>query len=252
MGVGLCPTPYFLVGTMNKHIICHIHCLDHPSVLKILNNLVKHDSVFTGEKIATVTRVSTEIYVYDSVVSILKNLGYEVIVVDNDLELRETSRFFDIALPALLKKTKEGVLFYCHSKGVIYHPQSKDGMVTSLWTDVLWEYTLAKQDQFPFEDDSLYAFGTCRVDTKGFLPDLIGENFCFVGTFFWIKLSKLVGKKFKPTSKFYLEALPGLICELSESYAQGPDLTPLDSPYEIETWNKRGIYYGFPNKNSAD
>jgi len=248
MGVGLCPTPYFLVA-MKKHIICHIHCLDHPSVFKIVDKLVKYNIVFTGEKIATITKVSTEIYVFNSVSSILKKLGYEVIVVGNDQEFREASRFFDTALPALISKTSDGVLFYCHSKGVIYHPQSKDGKVTSLWTDVLYHYTLENQHLFPFEDDSYSTFGTCRVSKQGFLPDEINEKFCYVGTFFWIKLSKLVNKKFNPHTKFYLEGLPGLVCDLEESYNQGPELTPLEGPYEIETWNKRGIYYGFPNQN---
>ena len=84
---------------------------------------------------------------------------------------------------------------------------------------------------------------------KGFLPDEINENFCYVGTFFWIRLDKLVDKIFDPNSKFYLEGLPGLVCELSESYNHGPELTPLEGPYELETWNKKGIYNGFPNKN---
>ena len=92
-------------------------------------------------------------------------------------------------------------------------------------------------------------FVTCRVSTQGFLPDEINEKFCYVGTFFWIRLSKLVDKNFNPHTKFYLEGLPGLVCDLEESYNQGPELTPLEGPYEIETWNKRGIYYGFPNQN---
>lgn len=237
---------------MKKHIICHIHCLDHPSVFKIVEKLVANDSVFTGEKIATITNVSTEPYIFNSVTSILKKLGYDILVVPNDLEFRESSRFFDTALPHLLSKTSDGILFYCHSKGVIYHPDSKDGLVTSLWTDVLYHYTLDTQHLFPFDDSKYNTFGTCRVDKKGFLPDRINENFCYVGTFFWIRLSKLVKKVFKPHSKFYLEGLPGLVCDLEESYNQGPELTPLDGPYEIETWNKRGIYYGFPNKSSTN
>lgn len=234
---------------MKKHIISHIHCLDHPSVFKIVDNLVKYNHVFTGEKIATVTSVGTELYIYEAVSSILKKLGYTVIKVSNDQSLRETSRFFDIALPMLLEKTSDGVVYYCHSKGVIYHPDSKDGKVTSLWTDVLFHNTLHAQDKMPFENAQYNTFGSCRVSKKGFLPDEIGENFCYVGTFFWIRVSKLINKTFNPHSKFYLEGLPGLVCELSESYNQGPELTPSDGPYEIETWNKRGIYYGFPNQN---
>jgi hypothetical protein len=234
---------------MKKHIICHIHCLDHPSVFKIIDNLVKYNATFTGEKIATVTRIGTEPYIFDSVSSILKKLGYTIIVTNNDSLLRETSRFFDIALPSLLEKTSDGILYYCHSKGVIYHPESKDGLVTSLWTDVLLHYTLHNSNDYPFEDTTYSTFGTCRVPKKGFLPDEIGENFCYVGTFFWVRLNKLIGKTFSPHSKFYLEGLPGLVCELSESYNNGPELTPLEGPYEIETWNKKGIYYGFPNQN---
>lgn len=248
MGVGLCPTPYLLVA-MKKHIICHIHCLDHPSVFKLVDSLVRYDHIFTGEKIATVTSVGTEPYIYESVSSILKKLGYSIFKVDNDQVLRETSRFFDIALPALLSKTTDGMLYYCHSKGVIYHPESKDGLVTSLWTDVLLHYTLHDYANIPFEDATYSTFGSCRVIKKGFLPDKINEKFCYVGTFFWLRLNKLVNKEFNPHSKFFLEGLPGLVCEVNESYNNGPELTRLEGPYEIETWNKRGIYYGFPNQN---
>jgi hypothetical protein len=234
---------------MLKHIICHIHCLDHPSVFKIVDNLVRHDSLFDGYKIATITKVSTEVYVFELVSSILKKLGYEIFVVDNDLSLRETSKFFDLALPRLLSSVQKGLLYYCHSKGVIYHPNSQDGKVTSLWTDVLLHYTLANSSNFPFEDLKYSTFGTCRVSKKAFLPDNINENFCYVGTFFWVRVEKLAGKVFNPHSKFYLEGLPGLVCELEESYNTGPELSAAEGPYNLETWEKKGIYYGFPNKN---
>ena len=230
---------------MKKHIICHIHCLDHPSVFKIVDNLAKYISVFDGYKIATITKVETEVYIYNSVCSILKKLDFEVIDVDNDQDFRETSRFFDIALPRLLELTQEGILFYCHSKGVIYHPDSKDGKVTSLWTDVLWHYNLDQYAKFPFEDEKYSTFGSCIVRKKNFLPDDIDENFCFVGTFYWIKISKLLGIKFTPHSKFYLEGLPGIVCKESEAVNIGPELLATESPYEIKTWNKKGIYYGF-------
>ncbi len=237
---------------MLKHIICHIHCLDHPSVFKIIDRLVRHNNIFTGVKIATITKISTEIYVFNSVSSILKKLGYDVLEVSNDQDLRETSRFFDIALPHLLAKTSEGVLYYCHSKGVIYHPESIDGKVTGLWTDVLLHYTLDNADDLPLEDDAYDCFGTCIVPYSDFLPDEIGEAFTYVGTFYWLKLKTLIGKTFKPHSKFYLEGLPGLVCTLDRAYNVGPTLTPREGPYEIETWNKKGIYYGFPNENRTN
>ncbi len=234
---------------MLKHVICHIHCLDHPSVFKIVDRLVANDSLFTGIKIATITRVSTEIYVYNSISSILQKLGYEVLTVDNDQSLRETSKFFDIALPLLLSKTNEGLVYYCHSKGVIYHPDSKDGKVTSLWTDVLLHYTLDNANNLPLEDTSFDCFGTCMVSKANFLPDDIGEQFTYVGTFFWLRIDNLINKQFSPHSKFYLEGLPGLVCDIKKAYNVGPQLLPTEGPYEIETWNKKGIYYGFPNKN---
>ena len=246
MGVGLCPAPYLLC-IMKKHIICHIHCLDHPSVLKIVDKLVTYNSVFDGEKIATITKVSTELYVFNLVYSILHKLGFDVIEVTNDQTYRETSRFFDIALPRLLSKSQEGIVYYCHSKGVIYHPQSEDGKVTSLWTDILWHYTLERQQDLPFEDPRYSTFGSCIVRSADFLPDKIGERFCFVGTFFWIRLSRLLNKTFTPHSKFYLEGLPGLVCDATEAYNLGPELLTSEGPYNITTWNSKGIYYGFPN-----
>jgi hypothetical protein len=232
---------------MLKHVICHIHCLDHPSVFKIVDKLVSNDSLFDGYKIATITRVSTELYIFELVSSILKKLGYDVIEVANDQEFRESSKFFDIALPSLLSKTQEGILYYCHSKGVIYHPESADGLTTALWTDVMLHYTLERAQEFPFEDASYLTYGSCRVSKKGFLPDRINENFSYIGTFFWIKVEALVGKKFTPHSKFYLEGLPGLITDVSRSYNSGPEFLPNEGPYNIESWNKKGIYYGFPH-----
>jgi hypothetical protein len=245
MGVGLCPAPYFFA--MKKHIICHIHCLDHPSVLKIVKNLVKYNHIFDGKKIATITRIRKEAYIYTLVHNILTKLGFEVVEVDNDLKYRETTRFFDIALPRLLEEVNDGLLYYCHSKGVIYHPQSEDGKVTSLWTDVLWHYTLDQHELFPFDNLEYSTFGSCIVRTPNFLPEKIGEQFCYVGTFFWLRVEKLVGKHFEPHSKFYLEGLPGLVCDLKEAYNIGPELTPLEGPYNLETWNAKGIDYGFPN-----
>jgi hypothetical protein len=244
-GGGALPRPLFFI--MKKHIICHIHCLDHPSVLKIVKNLVKYNHIFDGEKIATITHVAKEFYVFSLVSNILTSLGFDIIEVENDQKYRETSRFFDIALPKLLAKTQEGTVFYCHSKGVIYHPESEDGKVTNLWTDVLWHYTLERFDSIPIDSEQFSTFGSCMVRSPNFLPDKIGENYCYVGTFFWIKLNKLVGKQFTPHSKFYLEGLPGLVSDSTEAFNLGPELTTTESPYNISTWNKKGIYYGFPN-----
>ncbi len=232
---------------MIKHNICHIHSLNHPSVYKIIYNLHKHNHLFDGEKLAKVTKVSPELQVYTLVVSILEKLGYDVITVENN-DKREVSHFFDISLPKLLSKTTEGILFYNHSKGVIYHPDSEDGKVTNLWTDVLYHYCLDQVDKLPFDNDKYKSFGTCKVSKKGFLPDKINENFTYVGTFFWIRLATLVGVEFKPHSKFYLEGLPGLVATSAEGFNIGPALLSSEGPYNLETWNKKGIHYGFPNQ----
>lgn len=226
---------------MLKHIICHIHTLNHPSVLKLVRVLVKYNSVFTGEKIATVTKITKEIEIYNRVCSILKKLGYTVFTVEND-ELRETKHFFSTSLPHLLSKTKEGILYYCHSKGITYHPDSEDGKATSVWTDTLLKYTLENYETIPFTNKKYKTFGSCRVAKKGFLPDDIGENYSYVGTFFWIRLESLLNKQFFPKSKFYLEGLPGLVSTLSESYNAGPVFLHGESPYKLEIWKKKGIY----------
>lgn len=226
---------------MLKHIICHIHTLDHPAVLKILETLVKHNNLFTGEKIATITKVNTEAQIHDLTKKILETLGFKVITVEND-ELRETAHFFNTSLPYLLSKSKEGVVYYCHSKGVTYHPESEDGIATSTWTDVLIHNTLTLVDSIPFANKKYKTFGSCRVSKKGFLPDNIGEAYSYVGTFYWIKLEALIGKTFKPTSKFYLEALPGLVSTVSESFNQGPTFLSGESPYKLEAWKKKGVY----------
>jgi hypothetical protein len=228
---------------MKKHIICHIHSLDHPSVFKILKALVNNDSLFTGEKIATITKVTKEIKVHDLVVSILTKLGYTVLVVAND-DMRETNHFFNTALPLLLSKSKDGVLCYCHSKGITYHPDSEDGQATALWTDVLIENVINQANKLPFDNVKYKTFGSCRIIKNNFLPGNLGEKFSYIGTFFWVRIELLVGKTFKPISKFYLEALPGLVATQSESFNQGPTFTSGDSPYKLESWAKRGINSG--------
>jgi len=231
---------------MLKHCICHIHCLDHPGVLKVIKALVKYNAIFTGKKIATVTRVVTELDIYERVSSILNKLGYEVITVDNN-PLRETGHFFEQSLPKLLKEHQSGMLYYCHSKGITYHPESDNGKASSIWTDVLLHYTLTQHAKLPFTNKKYSVYGSCLIDRKDYLPENIGERFSYAGTFFWLRLEKLTEKTFKPHSKFYLEGLPGLICDLSESFNAGPKIEEGESPYDLSFWNSKGITDGFFN-----
>ena len=234
---------------MLKHHICHIHCLDHPSVFKVVSYAAKYKNLFNGVKIATLIKVTPESDIYDRVYSILLKLGYEVITVQNT-PLREVGHFFNISLPLLLEKTNEGMLYYNHSKGVSYHPDSEDGKVTSLWTDVLYHYTLDCASKLPFEDNRYKTFGGCIIRHRNFLkPFNLGEDFSYLGTFFWIRVEDLINKNFKPESSlFYLEALPGLIAKSTQAFNIGPEFYKLESPYKLESWKKKGIEYGFPNK----
>lgn len=218
------------------HVICHIHALDHPAVLRILTALIKYNNKFTGEKIVTISKSTKELAVSELVTKILDKLNYKVFHVSNN-ELRETGHFFEVALPYLLSKTNEGILYYCHSKGISYHPDSEDGKVTALWTNVLLDNTLNNDIIF---DKKYNTWGSCIVKKKDFLPDNIGEMFSFVGTFWWIRLSKLKDKEFKPTSKFYLEGLPGLLCSLFEAKNYGPEFKSGESPYKASVWASKG------------
>lgn len=196
--------------------------------------LVDNNSVFTGEKIVTITKAEEE--VYKEVKSILEKLGYTIFTVENN-SLRETKHFFKTSLPALLEKTDSGVVYYCHSKGISYHPESEDGKASSLWTDVLLENTLYNVPSFAPKHST---WGSCRVIKKNFLPDNHNELFSYVGTFFWIRVEKLVDHNIEPHSKFTLEALPGLTCRIGESYNSGPSLKAGESPYYLDTWRKKG------------
>ena len=129
---------------MQKHIITHVHCLDHPAVYRLMKNLVDYDLIFDGHKIATITKSPKEPEIHSLVYQILTKLGYLIIEVTNDTQSRESSHFFNHSLPLLLSKTREGLLYYCHSKGIIYHPESEEGQATSVWTEVLTHYTLHK------------------------------------------------------------------------------------------------------------
>ncbi len=238
---------------MLKHHICHIHCLDHPSVFKVVSYASKYRALFNGVKIATLVKVTPEKDIYDRVYSILTKLGYEVITVQNS-SLREAGHFFNVSLPLLLEKTSEGLLYYSHSKGTSYHPDSEDGKATSLWTDVLYHYTLDQVSKFPFEDKKYKTFGSCIIKSKNFLkPFTLGEEYSYLGTFFWIRIEDLKDKEFTPeASVFYLEALPGLVSKVTQAYNLGPIFYKLESPYKLESWQKKGIEYGFPSKNDAN
>jgi hypothetical protein len=237
---------------MLKHHICHIQCLDHPSVYKVLHYANKYRKLFTGQKIATLVKVNSEIDIYNRVYSILTKLDYTIITVDNST-LREVEPFFAQSLPLLLSKTQEGVLFYNHSKGTSYHPDSEDGIATSLWTDVLYHYVLDNVDKFPFENVKYKTFGSCIIKAKNFLqPHDLEENYSYLGTFFWIRVEALLNKKFDfEKSLFYLEALPGLVSTTVQAYNIGPIFTKFESPYKLESWQKKGINYGFPDKSNA-
>jgi hypothetical protein len=224
-----------------KHCIIHIHCLDHPGVLKIIRALIARSKIFTGYKIATLSKSSRELKVFELVSSILTKLGFEVIEVENS-EMREVQHFFDISLPLLLSKADTGLLYYCHSKGVTYHPDSDDGKAVSVWTDTLLKHTLYEYIKMPLGLKKYSCFGSCLIPYPNFLPDEINEKFSYAGTFFWINLSKLKNIEFIYSSKFYLEGLPGLVCDISEAYNVGPIFSPTESPYKLSTWIEKGIY----------
>jgi len=238
---------------MLKHCICHIHCLDHPSVFKAVAYASKYRDLFTGVKIATLIKVTPEVDIYNRVYSILTKLGYEVITVHNN-SLREVGHFFYTSLPLLLSKTSEGVVFYNHSKGISYHPDSEDGIATSLWTDVLYHYNLDSAAKIPFQNPKYKTFGSCIIKTKNFLkPFNLGEEYSYLGTFFWVKVEALINKNFTPEeSVFYLEALPGLVSKVNEAHNMGPVFFPSESPYKIESWRRKGIEVGFPDKSNAN
>jgi len=235
---------------MLKHHICHIHCLDHPTVFKVLFYANKYSKLFTGVKIATITKVSTEIEVFNLVRSILEKLDYIVIEVTNNT-MREVGHFFEHSLPTLLKKTTDGFVFYNHSKGVSYHPESEDGIATSLWTDVLYYYSLDMYADMPFDDNNYTTFGSCIINKENFLyPFNLGEHFSYLGTFFWFNLSAAANKEFDyKSSIFYLEALPGLLCDSSRGFNLGPEFYYGESPYKLENWKSKGVDVDFSRKN---
>lgn len=221
---------------MKKHLICHIHCLDHPNVLKLVQTLKQYKSLF-DIKVATITEANKEVAVL--VKDILSGWGFKVFTVPNSA-LRETAPFFEVSLPYLLEHSNsQDLLYYCHSKGVTYYPLSETGKAVNMWTDLLIDKTLKEIDSIPFDDLRYSAFGTLKIG-KDFLPDELGENFSYVGTYFWIRINKLIGREFEYTkSKFYLEGLPGLIMGDEEGYSIPPTINRKDNPYHITTWSNK-------------
>lgn len=235
------------------HHICHIHCLDHPAALRVVKNAYKYSGLFTGIKVVTLTKVTPEREIHSLVQKTMEKLGYKVFTVENS-PLREVGHFFDTSLPYLLSNTTEGLLYYNHSKGVTYHPDSEDGKATSLWSDVLDYYNLEKSKTIPFKNSKYSTFGTCIIKQKNFLhPFTMGENFSYLGTNFWVRLEDLSKITFsEKKSLFYLEALPGLICNTSNAFNQGPEFKKAETPYKLKTWAEKGIHLGFPGKDKIN
>jgi len=186
-----------------------------------------------GLKIATVTNSDKDIC--DLVTQVLVNWGFKVFTVENS-PLRETAAFFEHSLPYLLEKAdSEDLLYYCHSKGVTYLPESETGKAVNIWTDLLIKKTL--EEPIPFEDKRYSAFGTLKIGGS-FLPDKLGEQFSYIGTYFWIRISKLISRTFDySVSKFYLESLPGQVMSFEEGYSIPPTITKKDNPYLLSTWS---------------
>lgn len=170
------------------NLIFHFHCADHEKVWYAISKLKQHISKFNGYKILTLSAPNDRFInniVFKKIVNEFNESKTFIIPVKNDLETRESSQFFQYAMPLLIELAKmpenKSYTFYGHSKGCT-HPQ-KDYAITC-WVNTLYKYNLDMFDELIKPNLLLnkYKFIGCL---KTQMNSGLGSKEHYAGTFFW-------------------------------------------------------------------
>lgn len=169
------------------NLIFHFHCIDHEKVHYAIAKLKQHISIFNGYKIFTLSSpndVFIDNIIFKKIIKTFNDNRTFFLPVKNDLETRESSHFFQYAMPLLIELSgmpeNKSYTFYGHSKGCT-RPQ-KDYAVTC-WVNTLYKYNLDMFDSLikPNLLINKYKFiGCLKVNSS-----TLGAKEHYAGTFFW-------------------------------------------------------------------
>ncbi len=171
------------------NLIFHFHCIDHEKIWYALDKLDEHIDKFTGVKIFTLSSPNNNFInnsIFEAIVNrFKKHKDTYFIPVINSLDTRETSHFFNYAMPLLIlladMPDKKSYTLYAHSKGCT--KEEKDYAITC-WVNTLYKYNLDLFDTVikPNLLLNYYKFIGCLKTKVG---SSLGAQYHYAGTFFW-------------------------------------------------------------------
>jgi len=202
---------------VKRNLLFHLYPKRQTHWAWHVEQLLLHEKAWNGRRII-VLAVDDWTSSEQEVRAALEPLRAEILVRQNDAELGETKYFIE-ALGMLESQDPDEATFYAHGKGV-----SRDGPmipVIKMWCRAMYELCLEQPVVIERILTRAAAVGAFRVQ----IPHS-GSNWCFAGTYFWLKHSVLFSRKWKDiaSGRYGVEGYPGrhLKYEESEALNQNP------------------------------
>lgn len=195
---------------MKRNLLFHLYPKRQTHWLWHVEQLLLHSKAWNGRRI--VVLVMDDWTVDEKVVcAALAPLGAEILLRQNDAELGETKHFIE-GLGMLESQDPDEATFYAHGKGV-----SRDGPdipAIMMWCRAMYELNLEQIGVIEGILARAAAVGAFRVQ----IPHS-GSNWCFAGTYFWLKHSTLFSRKWKDIAngRYGVEGYPGRHLKYEES-----------------------------------
>lgn len=234
---------------MIRHLLLHVHAVDHPSVYQLLANVKNDLHRFDGELLASITDGPATI----SIAMKLQSMGFSVFNMANNVG-REKDGFFGLTLPALFNRTREGIVLFAHSKGTSHDPGSSVYPFVKRWADVMWLHNVREYDRWIAPNiDKYKVFGTLRRFDEQ--PISVAKQYYhYSGAFYWMRLDGLAHNDWKKRvdlcnveivkypqhvrdqlNRYFTETFPSAMFPLEES-ASVMDVT--GDPYSPAFWSR--------------
>jgi hypothetical protein len=237
---------------LKRHLIYHCCPLKANDIWKRnLEQLARRWSVFDGEKVVAVAQDDS--CHHEEIVGMymdeLDMLGVTMIVVPNDIRLREVASF-KMLLTAI--KHLDGCAFYAHSKG----NSTKDGVAgATRWRNCMYHFLLDKADECVRKLESgVSMVGTNKMTwaplepgevvqvrpqlRKSPYPTRLDNTYqhMFAGTFFWFRLDRVFSRDWTKIAndRYGAEAWPGMLFKHTETHSMFDPFHPRHalSPYD--------------------
>ena len=206
---------------MKRNLIYHFY----PEKTKFdfhYQNLIKYKDLFNGRRIICFSlKDSNSVYNLEEIQN--KFSDFEIRVVDNDQDARETKSLFQVLLPEIINEP--GITFFGHSKSNSdKRLLSSYSDIHTLWTKHLYESNL---DNINLVDHIMQTNDSCgsfiRTSNLSVIPT---SKWHYSGTMYWLKNESLKNKineietyqnKFG-MNRYGAEGFPGSIFDQNKSY----------------------------------